>query len=101
MQPNVSISAWFERLVDTLFWDVAARLLFTAAYGSLLYAALVRAASVWLHRDVDAWFFLEMSARVLGIANLSIPILIAIVRPRPIARLHGLMPHIVTYGGTF
>jgi protein-S-isoprenylcysteine O-methyltransferase Ste14 len=101
MQPKIIANAWFVRLFDGWCGDVAGRLLFIASYGLLLTLALNGTVHAVLHHKPDPWFYLSMAVRVLGIINLSIPILIAIVRPPAIARLHGLLPRIVTFGGTF
>jgi protein-S-isoprenylcysteine O-methyltransferase Ste14 len=75
--------------------------LFVAAYGAILQRALAGLWEIWSNRAADGAPWLDLLARSLVIINLSLPILLAIVRPRPVARLHGLSPRMVALVGTF
>ncbi len=99
--PKILTNAWFERIFDTRAWDIVARVLFVVTYGSLLLAAVLGLLDVWHSRVADGWLWLEMATRMLGITNISLPILIVIVRHRPVARVHGMMPKVVALAGSF
>ena len=93
--PRTLTNAWFEQLFDTRAWDIVARVLFVVAYAFALRIALPRSLDVWQPRTADGWLWLEMATRTLGVINISLPMLIVVVRYRPVARIHGLMPKVV------
>lgn len=99
--PRILTNAWFEQLFDTRAWDIAARILFVVTYALSLRIALLGLLGVWQSRTADGWLWLEMATRTLGVINISLPMLIVVVRHRPVARIHGLMPKVVALAGTF
>jgi len=99
--PKLFTNAWFERVFDTLAWDIVARVLFVVSFGWIARSAAAGLIAVWHSRTPDGLIWLAMAIRTLGVVNTSIPILIVIFRRRAIARLHGFGPKIVALGGTF
>lgn len=99
--PRILTNAWFERMFDTLAWDIMARILFVLSFGWLVYSATIGLLGAWTFRPHEGAQWFKLAIRMLGIANNAIPILIVIVRRRPIARMHGFAPKIVALAGTF
>lgn len=99
--PRILTNAWFERMFDTLAWDIMARGLFVLSFGWLLHSGVIGLLAAWGSRAHDGWQWFELAVRTLGIANNAIPILIVIIRRRPVARMRGFGPKIVALAGTF
>jgi protein-S-isoprenylcysteine O-methyltransferase Ste14 len=97
----VLTNAWFEGLFDTLAWDLMARVLFVVSYGAILQGALAGLWETWSNRAADGAPWLDFMTRSLAIINLSVPILLVIVRGRPVARLHGASQRVIVLAGTF
>jgi protein-S-isoprenylcysteine O-methyltransferase Ste14 len=99
--PKLLTNAWFEQIFDTMAWDIAARIIFVVSFGWIVQSSFYGLLGAWQARTPDEWSWVEMATRTLAILNNSIPILIVIVRRRPVARMHGFGAKIVALAGTF
>lgn len=98
--PPILTNAWFEKMFDTLAWDIIARGIFIVTYGVILYLALSSLWYAWTGPESDALTWVIIT-RILAVINISIPILLVIVRRRPIKRIHGMTQRVIALGGTF